>query len=97
MNKIPSNSGACCLPSVDGITYLQVGVQGRTVGMRGLDTVFRQLLAMGRIPEEATDAELLGMARQSNYIPRREETEVDYASALRRAYVAFFSRQKSKE
>lgn len=96
MDNKPSRSDACCLPNADGITYLQVGAQGRTVGMRGLDTVFQQLLAMDRIPEEATDAELLGMARQSNYIPRREETEVDYASALRRAYDAFFSRQKTR-
>ncbi len=96
MTKIPSNSGACCLPNVDGITYLQIGVQGRTVGMRGLDQVFQQLVAMGRCPDDATDTELIGMARQSNYIPRREETEVDYASALRRAYDAFFSRQKSR-
>jgi len=64
--------------------------------MRGLDTVFQQLLEMGRIPEEATDAELLGMARQSNYIPRREETNADYAFALRLAYAAFFSRQNSR-
>ncbi len=96
MDKKPSRSDACCLPNADGITYLQVGAQGRTVGMRGLDTVFQQLLAMGRIPEEATDTELLGMARLSNYIPRRKETDADYASALRLAYAAFFSRQKSR-
>ena len=64
--------------------------------MRGLDHVFQQLVAMGRCPDDATDTELIGMARKSNYIPWREETEVDYASALRRVYDAFFSRQKSR-
>ena len=96
MDKEPSISDACCLPNVDGITYLQIGVQGRTVGMRGLDHVFQQLVAMGRCPDGATDTELIGMALKYNYIPRREETEVYYASALRRAYDAFFSRQKSR-
>jgi hypothetical protein len=96
MSEMPPNSGACCLPNADGITYIKIGVQGHTVGMRGLDTVFQQLLAVGRQPEDATDTELIVMARKSNYIPYREIVEADYAAALRRAYAAFYIQQEQK-
>jgi hypothetical protein len=50
--------------------------------MMNLDAVFKQLFAMNRRPEEATDAELLGMARRFNYIPDRPGIVADYAAAL---------------
>ena len=93
MDKTSSSEGACCLPGVDGVTYLKVGPRGMTVGMMNLDAAFKQLLALGRGPEEATDTELLGMARRFNYIPDRSGVEADYAAALRRAYAAFCARQ----
>jgi hypothetical protein len=94
MDKPAAGNGACCLPSVDGVTYLQVGPRAVTIGMRNLDAVFKQLLAMDRGPEEIGDAELLGMARRFNYIPHRPGGEADYAAALRRAYAAFCARQE---
>jgi hypothetical protein len=96
MDKTPSGDGACCLPNGEGLTYLKVGPRGVTVGMMNLDAGFKQLLAMGRRPEEATDAELLGMARRFNYIPDRSGVEADYAAALRRAYAAFCTRQERR-
>jgi hypothetical protein len=93
---MPPGSSACCLPNVDGITYLKIGPQGHTVGMRGLDTIFQQLIAMGRSPEDATDAELVGMARQFNWIAEKESVEADYAIALRRAYAAYHDSQAKK-
>jgi hypothetical protein len=78
------------------LTYLKVSAWGVTVGVMGLDTVFQQLLMMGRRPEETTDTELVGMARKFNYIPDRETVEADYAVALRRAYAAFYVRQEQK-
>jgi len=51
---------------------------------------------MNRRPEEATDAELLGMARRFNYIPDRPGIVADYAAALRRAYDAFYARQEHR-
>lgn len=96
MNRIPSGSGACCLPNVDGITYIKIGSQGHTVGMMGLDKVFQQLYAMGRRPEDATDDELVGMARRFNWIPEKESVEADYGVALRRAYAAFYDSQEQK-
>lgn len=89
MNRTPPGSGACCLPQVGGITYIQLGPQGKTVGMIGLDKVFQQLLAMGRRPEDAMDAELVGMARKFNWIPDKASIEADYAIALRLAYIAY--------
>ena len=96
MDKTPSGDGACCLPNGEGLTYLRVGPRGVTIGMMNLDAVFQQLVTMGRRPEEATDTELLGMARRFNYIPDRPNVAAGYAAALRRAYDAFCARQKSK-
>jgi hypothetical protein len=93
MDKMPPGSGSCCLPQVGGITYIQLGQQGTPVGMSGLEKVFQQLLAMGRWPEDATDAELVGIARKFNWIPDKATIETDYAIALRRAYTAFYASQ----
>ncbi len=94
MNKSPLGSGVCCLPNVDGITYIKLGPQGESIGMVGLKTIFRQLLAMGRRPEDATDTELVGIARKFNWIANAEAVEVDYAAALRQAYAVFYARQE---
>lgn len=96
MEKIPPGSGACCLPNFDGITYINIGPKGLTVGMRGLDTIFQQLYKMGRQPGVATDTELAGMARKFNYIPNSVTVEADYAVGLRQAYAAFYARQEQK-
>ena len=94
MEKSSAGDRACCLPGVGGVTYLQVGPRGVTVGMMNLDAVFKQLLAMNRRPAEATDKELLGMACRFNYIPDWSGVEADYAAALHRAYAAFCVRQE---
>lgn len=86
-------SGACCPKGDAGVTQLRLGDDGPTVGIIGLNTVFEQLLAMGRAPGEATDEELVGMVRARNYIPSRKEVEAKYAVALRRAYAAFYGRR----
>ncbi len=61
-----------------------------------LDAVFQQLFAMGRQPEEATDAELVGMTRKFNWIADSESVEADYAVALRRAYTAYYASREKK-
>ncbi len=96
MDKTPSGDEACCLPNVDGVTYLKVGPRGIAIGMMNLDAVFKQSLSLGRRPEEITDEELLSLARRFNYIPAGPNVAADYAAALRRAYVAFCVRQESK-
>jgi hypothetical protein len=96
MGKMPPGTGACCLPNVAGITYIRIGPQGHTVGMRGLDTIFQQLYAMGRRPEDATDEELVGMAHKYNWIAENSSVEADYAVALHQAYAAFYDRQEKK-
>jgi len=93
MDRMPPGSGVCCLPRIGGITYLQIGAEKALIGMVDLETVFQQLYALGRRPENATDAELVRLARRSNYIPSRTAIEADYAAALRQAYTDFFSRQ----
>ncbi|MGQ9627126.1 MAG: hypothetical protein ACUVV0_09520 [Anaerolineae bacterium] len=76
------------------MTQLRLFEDGRTVGIIGLSTVFGLLLAMGRTPEEATDAELLEMVRaQKNYIPMKANIEALYAAALRREYASFYARR----
>lgn len=90
MSKMPPGSEDCCLPNADGITYLQVG--GDPIGMRGLGTIFQQLLALERSPEEATDEELVDMARKYNWITEKAEVEAQYAHALRKAYAAYYEK-----
>jgi hypothetical protein len=96
MGNAPANRGACCLPNVDGVTYLKIGAREITVGMMGLDRVFEQLFVLERNPEETSDAELVGMARRFNYISDRPQIEADYGAALRRAYAAYYARQEKK-
>jgi hypothetical protein len=93
MNRMPPGSGSCCLPSVDGITYLRVGPKGDPIGMQRLGIVFKQLLSMERRPEDASDEELVGMARKFNYIPYNSAIEAEYAEALRKAYAALYIQQ----
>ncbi len=91
-----SGSSDCCLPRAEGITYLKIGEQGITVGMQGLEVVFQQLALLNRQPQEASDEELIGMARRYNYIPRKASVEQDYAVALRQAYAEYLARQSKK-
>lgn len=95
MNKLPPGSGACCLPNVNGISYIKIGPQGDSVGMKGLDTIFQQLFVMGRRPEEVSETEIVGMARKFNWIANKASIEAEYAVALRQAYSTFYaSREK---
>ena len=93
MNSQPVVTGACCPKSDDSVTQLCLR-EGHSVGIMGLNRVFEQLLAMGRKPEEVTDAELLGMARvQKNYITSKPDIEALYAAALTREYASFYARR----
>jgi hypothetical protein len=96
MNETPPGAGACCLPNANGLTYLKIGPKGNITGMQNLEVVFQQLYLLGRQPQEASDEELVGMARKFNYIPRKAEIETDYAVALRKAYTSYFTRQEKK-
>ena len=94
MRDQPISTGACCPKNFSGVTQLELGDEGHSVGIRGLDSVFEQLLAIGRRPDEVSDAELLAMVRAArNYIPSWQEIEAEYAAALRRAYAAFYARR----
>jgi hypothetical protein len=66
------------------------------IGMMGLETVFQQLYALGRQPDEAANGELIGMVRKFNYIPASASLEADYTVALREAYARFYARQKAE-
>ena len=92
----PSGSEACCLPSVDGVTYLKIGPRSATIGMQGLDRIFQQLWEGGCSPEEVSDSGLVNLARQYNYIPRKESSEADHAAALRRAYHTYWINKERK-
>lgn len=80
----------------EGLTCLHIGPKQQVVGMMDLETVFRQLLALGRPLEDVTAAEIVDMARRSNYIPNRPEVEADYAEALREAYARHVKREKAR-
>jgi len=93
MSSQPMMTGACCPKSDDSVTQLRLR-EGRSVGILGLNAALEQLWALGRKPEEATDAELLGMVRaQRNYITSKPDIEALYAAALRREYASFYARR----
>ena len=93
MSSQPMMTGACCPKSDDSVTQLRLR-EGHTVGMMGLNTVFEQLLAMGRTPDQVTNEELLGMMRaQKNYITSKPDIEALYAAALTREYASFYARR----
>jgi len=93
MSSQPMMTGACCPKSDDRVTQLRFE-EGRTVGIMGLNAALEQLWALGRKPDEATDAELLGMVRaQRNYITSKPDIEALYAAALRREYASFYARR----
>jgi len=92
LSDMPQTTGACCPKSDVRVTQLRLTDDGHTVGIVGLDTLFEQLLALGRTPDEATDAELVGMVRRQNYVPS-SAAETLYAAALRREYAAFYARR----
>lgn len=94
MSGIPFSSDACCLPSAERLTYIKVGPRQHVVGMMNLDTVFKQLFAFGRRPDEVSDDEILGRTRKFNYIAHNSDAEANYVEALRRAYGAFYDRQE---
>jgi hypothetical protein len=97
MSSIPFSSGACCLPGVEGVTYIKIGPQQHTVGMMNLDMVFKQLFALGRRPDEVSDEEILGVARKFNFIPHKSTAEADHAEVLRQAYTIFYARQEEED
>ena len=51
-------TGACCPKSDDSVTQLRLR-EGASVGILGLNAALEQLWALGRKPEEATDAEAI--------------------------------------
>ncbi len=89
MTDQPSSSESCCLPRVGGVTYLKIGSEQHVVGMVGVQAMYEQLRTRNCSPEDVTDAELIAMARRSNYIPNNARVEAEYAAALRQAYAAF--------
>ena len=96
MSSQPMMTGACCPKSDDSVTQLRLR-EGRSVGIMGLNAAWEQLWALGRKPEEATDAELLGMVRaQRNYITSKPDIETLYAAALRREYASFCARRAKR-
>lgn len=86
-----SGTEPCCLPQTKGLSYIRVGPEQIVVGMMELETIFRQLMMLQRIPQDVSDAEIIGMARKSNYIPARSETEANYGAALRQAYDRYYN------
>jgi len=78
------------------VTQIDLFGDGRTVGLIGLQTVFEQLMLMGRRPEDVAAGELVAMVKaQKNYIPDR--TRAAYGTALLREYTAYWTRRSKAE
>jgi hypothetical protein len=73
----------------------QIKVEGLTVGLMGLDSIFEQLYTMGRRAESSVGDELLAMVQAHNYIPRGSEAK--YKRPLLREYASFCAERKMSE
>ncbi|MDZ7843542.1 MAG: hypothetical protein U5K99_01870 [Anaerolineales bacterium] len=93
-NKTPPDSGSCCLPGAQGVTYLKIGPRQASVGMLNLGIAFQQLYQSGRQLPEISNQDLLESVREFNYISRRSNIEDAYAEALREAYAVYCSKQE---
>ncbi len=92
MSQRPGMDGSCCPKGDVNVTQIDLFGDGRTVGLVGLQTVFEQLVLLGRRPEDVTADELVAMVKaQRNYIPDR--TRAAYGAALLREYIAYWTRR----
>ncbi|MDT8358184.1 MAG: hypothetical protein RQ758_06740 [Methanomicrobiaceae archaeon] len=73
----------CC--AADAVAQIRkVKVNGITVGLAMLDSVFAEVEALGPLPEEELKHELLKRVKIYNYIPRSAGDA--YAAVLMREY-----------
>ena len=74
-----------------GIPVQVLNLAGRQVTLVALPLIFQQMLAAGKMPCEATAAELLEMVKIYNPLPAEEEAE--YSSAILEEYAGFCRRE----
>jgi hypothetical protein len=74
-----------------GIPVQEVIVAGQRVTLVALPLIFQQMLAAGKMPSEATAAELLEMVKIYNPPPAEEEAE--YSVAILEEYAGFCRRE----
>lgn len=89
-NKTPPDSGSCCLPGAQGVTYLKIGPRQASVGMLNLGIAFQQLYQSGRQLPEISNQDLLESVREFNYVPAVQilRTLTPRRSARRMRYIA---------
>jgi hypothetical protein len=70
-------------------------VAGARIGMIGLDAIFSQLKASGKLPSEELATTLLELAGKKNYIPERARGE--YARAMLKEYRRYLGEDVPEE
>jgi hypothetical protein len=65
----------------------QIAIDGRSVGISGLEDIFRNWLAEGKQAPELSPEQILQEARKHNYIVPRLQAE--YAAAIRALYSSY--------
>jgi uncharacterized metal-binding protein len=76
-----------------GIPVQEVIVADQQVTLVALPLIFQQMLAAGKMPSEATSAELLEMVKIYNPLPAEEEAE--YSVAILEEYAGYCRREAS--
>ena len=74
-----------------GIPVQAINVAGREVTLVALPLIFQQMHAAGKLPGEASAAELMEMVRIYNPLPAQEEA--DYSKAILAEYAAYCQRE----
>jgi len=74
------------------VSYRQIIVDGTPAGLRGLEEIFADLRAMGRLPgEPGLGAEIVALAEAHNYIPPTAQEA--FAATFVREYAVYLDQQ----
>ncbi len=68
-----------------------VSIEGKLIGITGIDEIFAQLFEAGRKPARELQSSLLEELKRHNYIPKLKEQS--YARAFLREYEKFYDRK----
>jgi small redox-active disulfide protein 2 len=73
----------------------RISVAGASIGMTGLESIFSELKASGRPPDDGLGDVLVEMVRKQNYVPDAARSE--YAGALLREYRRYLGEEVPEE
>lgn len=87
-----NNGCGCCGTGIVGLR--QVNIDGRSIGIMGMDETFQEYLKNGKAPDDHTGGELVQDLKKLNFIP--ESAEDVYKKAFLREYQDYYEARKRR-